>query len=92
MTPMEFAETVSKLPAYKQNEFFERLKTELSEDDVQTMMKFVSLVRMFKSPARYEAMKNAVCDVLCEEFYGHEVERKKNIEDTCNPVYMMTIL
>lgn len=81
MEMMEFAETIVKMPADLQNEFFERLKSELSEDDVKTVMSFVSLLSMFKSPAKYEAMKNAVCDQLCEEFYGHTVESERHSED-----------
>ena len=92
MTMFEFAETVNGMPVEKRNEFIERLKGELSEDEWNATVKFISLYGMFKSPVKYEAMKNAVCDTLCEELYGHTVERKNKVEDPCNPVYMTTIL
>ena len=92
MTMFEFAETINKMPVDKRNEFFERLKTELSEEDWEITVKFVSLFGMFDSPVKYEAIKNAVCDTLCEEFYGHTVEKKPSVEDPCNPVYMTSIL
>lgn len=87
MKPMEFAEMVVGMPVEKQNEFFENLKEELSEEDWNTTVKFISLVGMFKSPAKYEAMKKAICDVLCEEIYGHTVE-KVNKADDLSLIYM----
>lgn len=92
MTPFEFAETVIKMPVEKQNDFFEKLKGELAEEDWQTVVKFIGLFGMFKSPVKYEAMKNAVCDTLCEEIYGHTVEKVSKPEDPCNPVYMTSII
>jgi hypothetical protein len=81
MNPMEFAEKIIGMPVEKQNEFFEVLRGELSEEDWKTAVSFISLFGMFKSPAKYEAMKNAVCDQLCEEFYGHTVEKQINADD-----------
>ena len=81
MKPMEFAEMIIKMPAEKQNEFFDNLKGLLSEEDLQTVMNFISLWGMFKNPKKYEAMKKAVCDQLCEEFYGHTVDRAERTED-----------
>lgn len=92
MKPFEFAETIIKLPIEKQNEFFKKLKSELSAEDWNATVKFISLYSMFKSPVKYEAVKNAVCDTLCEDIFGHTAERKKEIEDPCNPVYMTSIL
>ena len=92
MTPYEFAEMIIKMPIAKQNEFFERLKGELSEEDRSATVKFISLFGMFHSPAKYEAMKNAVCETLCNDIFGHTVERKKEVADPCNPVYMTSIL
>ena len=88
MKPMEFAEKIIGMPTEMQNDFFERLKTELNEKDLQTVMSFISLLSMFKSPAKYEAIKNAVCDTLCEEFYGHTVEPQKKTADDMVLVYM----
>lgn len=83
MNTVEFAEKVLSMPIENQNAFFERLKSELSEEDLKTTEMFISLVGMFKSPAKYEAMKKAVCDQLCEEIYGHtvEIEKAQNTED-----------
>ena len=81
MNPMEFAAQIIQMSAEQQNAFFERLKSELSEEDWNTTVKFISLFGMFKNPAKYEAIKNAVCDTLCEEFFGHEVERKTETDD-----------
>ena len=80
------------MPADKQNAFFERLKVELAEADWLAVVKFVSLYGMFKSPAKYEAMKNAACDTVCEDIFGRTVEKKNKLEDPCNPVYMTSIL
>ena len=92
MNPMEFAAQIIQMSAEQQNAFFERLKSELSEEDWNTTVKFISLFGMFKNPAKYEAIKTAVCDALCEDFYGHTVEKKKKTEDPCNPIYMTSIL
>jgi hypothetical protein len=92
MTMFEFAETIIKMPVDKQNSFFEELKKELSEEDWMTTVKFVSLFGLFKSPVKYEAMKNAVCDMVCEDIFGATVEKKKKIDDPCNPVFMTSIL
>lgn len=81
MTMNEFAEAIIRMPVDKQNEFFESLKTVLTEEEWTATVKFVSLFGMFKSSAKYEAMKNAVCDTLCEEFYGHAVEKERKTED-----------
>ena len=81
MNPMEFAGKIISLPAEMQNEFFENLKSELSEEDWNTMVRFISLFSMFKSPAKYEAVKKAVCDTLCEEIFGHTVEKANNADD-----------
>ena len=92
MNTFEFAETIIKMPVDMQNEFFAKLKEELSEDDWKTTVQFVGLYGMFKSPAKYNAMKNAICDTLCEGLCGHTVEKKNKVEDPCNPVYMTSIL
>lgn len=92
MTPTQFAETVSRLTPEQQSTFFENLKTELNEEEWRTVVQFIGLFNMFKSPAKYEAVKNAVRDTLCEEIYGHTVEPERKTEDPCNPVYMTSIL
>lgn len=92
MNSLEFAEMIAKMPVEIQNKFFESLKNELTETEWKATVEFIGLVGMMLHPTKYEAVKNAVCDTLCEEFYGYKVERKNKIEDPCNPVYMTTIL
>lgn len=93
MNPREFAGIIIGLPAEKQNEFFEILKSQLSEEEWFTVVKFVGLEKMYRSPARCNAMKKAIRDQLCEEFYGHAHEEpEKSFFDPCNPVYMTTIV
>lgn len=81
MTSIEFANKVISMPAGAQNAFFENLKKELSREDWETVVKFISLHSMFCNADKYEAVKNAVRDQLCEEFYGHSVEPRKNTND-----------
>lgn len=69
MTMAEFANTVTNLPAEKQNEFFKSLKDVLSEEEWNATVQFISLFGMFKSPAKYKAMRTAIC----EEMFGMEV-------------------
>ena len=91
MNIYEFADTVSAMPAEMQNEFFEILRNELSEEDCLTVMKFVSLNSLFKSPAKYEAMKHAVGDMFCEKYFGRPYSPAKRIDDS-EPTHMTTIL
>lgn len=81
MTSMEFANKVISLPAEKQNAFFESLKKELSKEDWETMVRFISLHSMFMNADKYEAVKNAVRDQICEEFYGHTVEKARSVKE-----------
>ena len=78
MTAIEFANTVTNLPAEKQNEFFDELKNILSEEDYMTTIKYVSFIGLFKSPAKYKALRSA----LCEAMFGMEVDfAKKSMFD-----------
>lgn len=71
MTATEFAQTVTQLPTEKQNELLSNLKNVLTEDEYKTTASFLSLFGMFSDPEKYEAMKNAVRERVCEEFYRH---------------------
>lgn len=90
MTATEFAETIIHLPVEQQNAFFEALKGHLSEEDWLATVKYVSLHGMFRSPAKFNAMKNAVKATLFEELFGHPYEEpeSKGI-DRYAPVYGM---
>lgn len=65
----EFAKIVTDLPGEKQNEFFGKLKDVLSEEDYKATVQFISLYGMFINPAKYKAVRSA----LCEEMFGMEV-------------------
>lgn len=68
MTITEFATTVTNMPAEKQNEFFEKLKTELSEEDWNTTVKFISIFGLITNQAKYKAVRSAIC----QELFGLE--------------------
>ena len=74
MTPREFADTIIHLPVEMQNEFFETLKNQLSEEDWLATVQFISLHGMFRHPGKYNAMKEAMMDVMFEEIFGHDNE------------------
>ena len=69
MTIVEFARTVLSMTAEHQNEFFNNLKTVLSEEDWNTTVKFISSVDLLTNPAKYKAVRSAIC----EELFGMEV-------------------
>lgn len=81
MTSFEFANRIISMPSHKQNEFFERLKSELSKEDWETTVKFIALHSMFMDADKYRAVESAIREQLCEEFYGHTVEKANNRED-----------
>jgi hypothetical protein len=81
MTSREFTEKVLSFPTEYREQFFEILKEQLSEEDYKVVAMHFALESMFRNPAKYEAMKNAVCDKLCEEFYGHTVEKANNVKE-----------
>lgn len=69
MTAVEFANTVTNMTAEQQNAFFDRLKVILSEEEYNVTVQYISWIGMFKSPAKYKAMRTAVC----EKLFGMEV-------------------
>ena len=71
MTAIEFAQTVTQLPADQQNALLARLKEVLTEDEYTATASFLSLHGMFSNPEKYKAMKNAVREMVCEEIFGH---------------------
>jgi hypothetical protein len=60
----EFAGTVCKLPAEQQNEFFSSLKDILSDDEYLATVKFISSWGMFRSPAKFKAIRSAISEAL----------------------------
>ena len=81
MTSREFTENVLSLPPEYRERFLEILKTQLSEEDYKVVAMHFALESMFRNPAKYEAMKNAVCEQLCEELYGHTAEKVNNVKE-----------
>jgi Asp-tRNA(Asn)/Glu-tRNA(Gln) amidotransferase B subunit len=81
MTSKQFTEQVLSMPEEQREQFLEILKTQLSEEDYKVVAMHFAFESMFRNPAKYEAMKNAVCDKLCEEFYGHTVEKANNVKE-----------
>lgn len=71
MTHIEFAKTFTQLPTDKQNALLANLKEVLTEDEYKTTASFLSLFGMFSNPEKYEAMKNAVREMVCEDIFGH---------------------
>lgn len=91
-TPNDFAEAVIHLPVDLQNELFAVLKEELSEEDWMTTVKFISTQSLFRSEAKYKAMKKAVKATLIEELFGHPYEApEKEPFNPCNPIHMASI-
>ena len=69
MTAVEFASTVLSMPNEKQDEFFNRLKEVLSEEDWKTTVLFIRSIDLLTNPAKYKAVRTAIC----EELFGLEV-------------------
>ena len=69
MTAVEFANTVTNLPAEKQNEFFASLKDVLSEEEWNVTVQYIGWIGLFKSPAKYKALRTAIS----EELFGMEI-------------------
>lgn len=75
MTSTQFTNQVLSMPTEQREQFLESLKTRLSEEDYKVVDMHFALESMFREPAKYEAMKKAVCEQLCEEIYEHTVEK-----------------
>ena len=81
MTSTQFTDKVLAMTEHQKDEFFKIIKTQLSEEDYNVLLVHIALESMFKNPTKYKAMKNAVCEQLCEEVYGHIVEKERKTED-----------
>ena len=90
MTEFEFAFQVASLPDKEQVAFFERLKDFFTEEEIKAIRTYVSMVQLYKNPAKYEALKDAACEAFCEKFFGQTCERRKHIEEPRAP-YMTSI-
>lgn len=71
MTATEFAQTFTQLPTDQQNALLANLKEVLTEDEYKATASFLSLFGMFQNPEKYEAMKNAVREKVCENLFGN---------------------
>ena len=81
MTSKQFTKQVLSMTEEQRAQFLEILKEQLSEEDYKVVDMHFALEIMFRNTAKYEAMKNAVCEQLCEEFYGHTVEKTNNVKE-----------
>ena len=81
MTSKQFTKQVLSMTEEQRAQFLEILKEQLSEEDYKVVAMHFAFESMFRKPAKYEAMKNAVCEQLCEEFYGHTVEKTNNVKE-----------
>ena len=88
MTHTQFTLQVLSMPIEQKEQFLQILKTQLSEEDYKVVAMHFALESMFKNSAKYEAMKNAVCDQLCEEFCGHTVEKASNKKEDAVLLHM----
>lgn len=92
MTANEFAEIVIHLPTEQQNELLASLKEVLTEDEYKATATFISLHSIYRSHAKYNALKNAVKAQMVEELFGHPWEEPEAKPfDPCNPVHMTAI-
>lgn len=74
MTAIQFAELIIGSSIEQQKAFYEALKYELSGDDFLTTVKFIAFHSIFTDPEKYNAIKQACCDVMVEELYGRKTE------------------
>lgn len=81
MTSIEFTKKILSLPMEYREQLLEILKEQLREEDYKLVAMHFALESMFRNPEKYDAMKNAVCEQLCEEFYGHTVEKENNVKE-----------
>lgn len=72
MTAIEFAHTVTQLPTERQDALLARLRDELTEDEYNTTAVFLAVYGMYTYPEKYEALKNAVREMVCKEIFGKD--------------------
>lgn len=72
---------------------FEELVSKIPEDMERDLRIHRAAHKLFTNVGFHNAMKKAIRDQFCEEFYGHAHEEQAcNGFDPCNPVYMTSIL
>ena len=65
----ETARQILMLPVEAQNEFYgELLRIGFEQDEVENMMKYVSLYRMFTDQRYYKEMRQAVATLVWNDF------------------------
>lgn len=63
-----FARQVLRLPEERRNEFFEALKTILTEEEILMLKKCVGLYHIMTEPTLYKAMEKSLGEQLYKEF------------------------
>ena len=69
----ETARMILRLPVESQNSFYaELLENGFDKDEVENLMKYVSLYRMFTDARYYNEMKNAVSTLVWNDFNANK--------------------
>ena len=63
-----FAKQVLRLPEESRNEFFESLKSYLSDEEILTLKKCVGIYHIMTEPSLYKAMEKSLGEQLYKEF------------------------
>ena len=63
-----FAKQVLKLPEESRNEFFESLKSFLSDEEILTLKKCVGIYHIMTEPSLYKAIEKSLGEQLYKEF------------------------
>jgi hypothetical protein len=71
MTPTDFALAVTDLQAEQQNEFFRIIKEELTVEEYNATLLFITHIGVYRSAEKKEALKNAVREMMLGKYYGH---------------------
>lgn len=69
----ETARMILRLPVESQNDFYaELLANGFDKDEIENLMKYVSLYRMFTDTRYYNEMKNAVSILVWNDFNANK--------------------
>ena len=64
----DFAAMMLKLPEEAQNEFFKTLEGQLTTEEVETLMKCVSVYRLMTDSKYYKAIQDATGEMIYNHF------------------------
>lgn len=72
MTAMEYAKTYAEMPVSAKNALLARLHDVLSAEDYATVATHLGLFDMFYNTEKFEAMKEAVKEMVVKDIFGKE--------------------